>query len=572
MVAEFFRRDGWEVVGGVGGAVDDPGRARAQEWVDVVGFSHRQRTAAGRGCAARIEAVRAILAQSPHRRPVRRTRSSRCTRNGSRMSAPTPRHCDGREAPNVADRLLAAGACRRWPRLTRAGCPRDRPARPLSDIHRPRTDAARHHRPARSWRASTPRPPARLVGAASRYRAGARRRGHHPSTCCRQNAELGARRHASPGWAGPGLQTVTTESRPEGRGPAARRAVGRRRHRALAPGQPPACRTATTCRCCIRRCASATAPTRAPRAASSPSAATCAPWWRCSAGWSTRSRPWSATTGASARPRPATATCSRPRRRRCSSSTACTQKVLEANPVARKLCAGTRAKLVGATLSALFDAGHARTAAEPAGGRALGRAARTRIRARLAGGNDVTVSASVFQPGRSRLRAGAPDAGARERAGGKPACAAAPRMAAHGRRAGGRGHAARLHAELARRAGRSCDPAGKVLAANRAFLVAGPAQRRGAGARPGAGPLGRPHRHRTRRAHQPTCASAAPWACSSPACAANTAAAPRSRSRPCGAQRRRPHDDGLRAARYRAPAQAGRRHRRAGHAALGGAS
>ena len=35
-----------------------------------------------------------------------------------------------------------------------------------------------------------------------------------------------------------------------------------------------------------------------------------------------------------------------------------TQKVLEANPVARTLCAGTRAKLVGATLSALFDIGH----------------------------------------------------------------------------------------------------------------------------------------------------------------------------------------------------------------------
>ncbi|MBK9685706.1 MAG: cobalamin-dependent protein [Betaproteobacteria bacterium] len=39
MVAEFFRRDGWEVVGGVGGAVDDPGARTRQEWVDVVGFS-----------------------------------------------------------------------------------------------------------------------------------------------------------------------------------------------------------------------------------------------------------------------------------------------------------------------------------------------------------------------------------------------------------------------------------------------------------------------------------------------------------------------------------------------------
>jgi methylmalonyl-CoA mutase cobalamin-binding domain/chain len=39
MVAEFFRRDGWEVLGGVGGAVNDPSRQVARDWFDVVGFS-----------------------------------------------------------------------------------------------------------------------------------------------------------------------------------------------------------------------------------------------------------------------------------------------------------------------------------------------------------------------------------------------------------------------------------------------------------------------------------------------------------------------------------------------------
>ena len=184
-----------------------------------------------------------------------------------------------------------------------------------------------------------------------------------------QNAELGAR--GTPVLAGPALGADRHDREPaEGRGPAARRAVGGRRHRALAPGQPPGAGRRRPAAAVFGGAPERPPGPRAPRAASSPSAATCAPWWRCSGAWSTRSRRWSATTGASARPRPATATCSRPRRRRCSSSTAPTQKVLEANPAARALCGGTRAKLVGATLSALFDAGHAERAAEPAGRRA----------------------------------------------------------------------------------------------------------------------------------------------------------------------------------------------------------
>ena len=39
MVAEFFRRAGWEVLGGVGGAVHDPSAQVAREWFDAVGFS-----------------------------------------------------------------------------------------------------------------------------------------------------------------------------------------------------------------------------------------------------------------------------------------------------------------------------------------------------------------------------------------------------------------------------------------------------------------------------------------------------------------------------------------------------
>ena len=39
VAAEFFRRDGWDVVGGVSGAVDDPVQRVRAEWFDVVGLS-----------------------------------------------------------------------------------------------------------------------------------------------------------------------------------------------------------------------------------------------------------------------------------------------------------------------------------------------------------------------------------------------------------------------------------------------------------------------------------------------------------------------------------------------------
>ncbi len=55
MVAEFFRRDGWEVLGGVGGAVRDPSAQVAREWFDAVGFSI--------GSETRIDWLRERIAQ-----------------------------------------------------------------------------------------------------------------------------------------------------------------------------------------------------------------------------------------------------------------------------------------------------------------------------------------------------------------------------------------------------------------------------------------------------------------------------------------------------------------------------
>jgi methanogenic corrinoid protein MtbC1 len=111
MVAEFFRRDGWEVLGGVGGAVDDPGARTRQEWVDVVGFSI--------GSELRLEWLRtrisAVRESSRNRHvvvlcggPIFTLHPQWLTHVGADATA-----LDGREAPNVADRLLAAGACRR---------------------------------------------------------------------------------------------------------------------------------------------------------------------------------------------------------------------------------------------------------------------------------------------------------------------------------------------------------------------------------------------------------------------------------------------------------------------------
>ena len=148
-----------------------------------------------------------------------------------------------------------------------------------------------------------------------------------------------------------------------------------------------------------------------------------------------------------------------------------TQKVLEANPVARTLCAGTRVKLVGATLSALFDAGHGeRLQNLLAAARSVGR--QDPIRARLSGGDEVTVSASVFRQDEAAFVLVRLAPVHREAAAGKPGPRGRAAPSAQAALADGPVDEAMLRAFLQSSPDGLvfCDPAGKVMAANRAFL------------------------------------------------------------------------------------------------------
>ena len=131
MVAEFFRRDGWEVVGGVGGAVDDPGARTRQEWVDVVGFSI--------GSELRLEWLRTrissrarIVAQSPNRRPVRRTHLHAAPAMVD--SRRRRRHGPGR--PRGAERGRPPVGCGRPPALAAPAHAWRPPGSTLSSTHR----------------------------------------------------------------------------------------------------------------------------------------------------------------------------------------------------------------------------------------------------------------------------------------------------------------------------------------------------------------------------------------------------------------------------------------------------
>ena len=74
-----------------------------------------------------------------------------------------------------------------------------------------------------------------------------------------------------------------------------------------------------------------------------------------------------------------------------------TQKVLEANPAARALCASTRAKLVGAALPMLFETAHGERLQDLlAAARSVGKKDAVRVRL-LDGSTEVAVSASVFR-------------------------------------------------------------------------------------------------------------------------------------------------------------------------------
>lgn len=111
MVAEFFRRDGWEVLGGVGGAVPDPSAQVAREWFDAVGFSI--------GSETKIDWVRERIARV---RAATRNRSVVVLVGGpllvvqSAVAADVGADASGHEggkAPQLAEDLLAARLQRR---------------------------------------------------------------------------------------------------------------------------------------------------------------------------------------------------------------------------------------------------------------------------------------------------------------------------------------------------------------------------------------------------------------------------------------------------------------------------
>lgn len=105
MVAEFFRRDGWDVIGGVGGAVADPAAMVREVWVDVIGFSigadvrlpWLQDSIAAIRRATRNPALVVMVGGPPFV-----ARPELATSSGADGTAR-----DGREAPRVAEQLLA---------------------------------------------------------------------------------------------------------------------------------------------------------------------------------------------------------------------------------------------------------------------------------------------------------------------------------------------------------------------------------------------------------------------------------------------------------------------------------
>jgi methanogenic corrinoid protein MtbC1 len=111
MVADFFARDGWEVVGGSVRPGLDPVALVAKEWFDVVGFSV--------GHVAKIEGLAMIVRQI---RQVSRNRAVGVMAGGPAVVDHPERAAalgvdavavDGREAPRVAQRLLSERTKRR---------------------------------------------------------------------------------------------------------------------------------------------------------------------------------------------------------------------------------------------------------------------------------------------------------------------------------------------------------------------------------------------------------------------------------------------------------------------------
>ena len=105
MVAEFFRRDGWDVLGGVGGAVTDPSAKVGEEWVDIIGFSvgtdsripWLKETIRAARAAARNPDLVVLVGGPPF--TLRPELADEVDADGTAR--------DGREAPHLAERLMA---------------------------------------------------------------------------------------------------------------------------------------------------------------------------------------------------------------------------------------------------------------------------------------------------------------------------------------------------------------------------------------------------------------------------------------------------------------------------------
>ncbi len=110
MVADFFRRAGWEVVGGTGGPQADIGEQVAAEWFDVVGFSVGSETRVD-WLKAAISAVRSASRNTAVSvmvgGPVLTVRPSLAEQVGADVGA-----TDGTQAPAQAEALLAKRARR----------------------------------------------------------------------------------------------------------------------------------------------------------------------------------------------------------------------------------------------------------------------------------------------------------------------------------------------------------------------------------------------------------------------------------------------------------------------------
>jgi methanogenic corrinoid protein MtbC1 len=111
MVAEFFRREGWDVFGVVGGAVDDPAVRVRKEWADVVGLSigSERRLDWLRRCIAEVRAASrnpgvVVMVGGP----IFTLHPDWVASVGADATAR-----DARDAPRVATRMLMATRVRR---------------------------------------------------------------------------------------------------------------------------------------------------------------------------------------------------------------------------------------------------------------------------------------------------------------------------------------------------------------------------------------------------------------------------------------------------------------------------